>query len=225
MLIAIYFFHAFAFIICILYLLPSTKRCDNYYRELFRKNFPTFYPLSFWVFIIVFFYFLIDVLSKGWIGVNYIDSFDTKKCYIIMAVYAVIIFKLLLSKVRNEILNVSQELKNRRIWAVPFSYIILYTSSVLLSVVFFHFTNHFLDFSFGEEHVVTVTTSSRNTVGNRRKGHTVFEISFRPSVYKLHKLEVSRVTQGLISSGNKIKIYVYKGLYGVRYVSNRIDLK
>ena len=223
MLVAIYFFHAFAFMIAFIYLMPG-KRDDNY-KAIFKKDLPTFYSMSFWLYIIVIFYFIIDFYTKGWIGVNYVDSFDTKKCYIIMTIYAVVIFILLFRKVKNEISNISQELKNQRIWAVPFTYIVLYLSSILLSVVVFHFTNRFLDFSSREEHVVTVTSSGRTTTGKGRNRTTHYELSIRPSVYKLHKLEVSSLTQGLVSSGNKIKIYVYKGLYGVRYVSNRIDLK
>jgi hypothetical protein len=223
MLVAIYFFHAFAFMIAFVYLMPGRR--DKKYREIFKKNLPTFYSMSFWLYVIVIFYFIIDFYTKGWIGVNYIDSFDTTKCYIIMAIYAIATYIILFRIVKNEILNVSQEIINIRMWAVPFIYIILYISSVLFSVVFFHFTNHFLDFSFGEEHVVTVTNSYRKTTGKGKNASTHYEISFKPSVYKLNRLEVSSVTQGLVGSGNKIKIYVYKGLYGVRYVSNSIDLK
>ena len=223
MLVAIYFFHAFAFMIAFIYLMPG-KRDDNY-KAIFKKDLPTFYSMSFWLYIIVIFYFMVDFYTKGWIGVNYVDSFDTKKCYIIMTIYAVVIFILLFRKVKNEISNISQELINKRIWAVPFTYIVLYLSSILLSVVVFHFTNRFLDFSTREEHVVTVTSSGRTTTGKGRNATTHFVLSFRPSIYKLNKIEVSRINQGLVSSGNKIKIYVYKGLYGVRYVSNSIDLK
>ena len=224
MLVAIYFFHAFALAIVAIYLYPKRGRQKEYH-ELFNKELPTFYSLSIWLFAIIYFYFLIDVFTKGWIGVNYIDSFETKKCYIIMAIYAVAIFIFLFHKFKNEILNVSQKHKNYKIWVVPFIYIFLYTSSVSLSIVVFHFTNHFLDFSKGEEHVVTVISSDRKTFGRKRNSFTYCELSIKPSVYKLNKLIVSSNTQNRVSFGDKIKIYVYKGLYGVRYVSNSIDLK
>ena len=78
MLVAIYFFHAFAFMIAFIYLMPGKR--DYNYKAIFKKDFPIFYPLSFWLYIIVIFYFIIDFYTKGWIGVNYVDSFDTKKC-------------------------------------------------------------------------------------------------------------------------------------------------
>ena len=223
MLVAIYFFHALAFLIGFVYLIPTNR--DGDYKKLFCKHLPTFYSMIFWLYFIVMFYFLIDSFAMGSIGVNYIDSFDTKKCYIIMSIYAVAIFILLFTIVKSEIVNVSEELIKERLWAEPFIYILLYTTSVLLSVVFFHFTNRFLDFSTPEEHVVTVTSSYRKSMGRGRNRTTHFEITFKPSVHKLNKLEVSSGTQHRVSSDNKIKIYVYKGLYGLRYVSNSIDLK
>ena len=223
MLVVIYFSHVMVLTILFIHLKPA--RGEKEYKELFYKNLPTFYSISYWSFIIAYFYFIIDFFTRGWIGVNYIDSFDTTKCYIIMAFYAVVIFNLLLSKVKKEIQNVRQEIKKVRSLAVPFIYFYLYLSSVLLSVIVFHFTNHFLDFSSGEEHVVTVTGSYSKIIGKGRNASTHYELSIRPSVYKLNKLEVSCITKGLVNNGNKIKIYVYKGLYGVRYVSNSIDLK
>ena len=224
MLIPIYYFHTIVLTIVTIYLLPK-RGGKKEYHELFNKELPTFYSLSIWLFAIIYLYFLIDVFTKGWIGVNYIDSFDNEKCYIIMAIYAVAIFIFLFHKLKKEILNVSQNHKNYRIWVVPFIYIFIYSSSVLLSVVVFHFTNHFLDFSKGEEHVVTVISSDRRIIDRKSNSFTYCELSFRPSVYNLNKLVVSSHTQGHVNFGDKIKVYVYKGLYGVRYVSNSINLK
>ena len=126
---------------------------------------------------------------------------------------------------KNEILNVSQKHKNYRIWVVPFIYIFLYTSSVPLSIVVFHFTNHFLDFSKGEEHVVIVTNSDRMTIGRGGNSSSYCQLFFKPSVYELNKLVVTSHTQGLVRFGDKIKVYVYNGLYGVRYVSNSIGFE
>ena len=223
MLVAFYFFLTLAHMIAMIYLFPSKR--DLSYCETFSRNMPIFYNIGRWLMVIIYFYFIIDFFTKGWIGVNYIDSFDTPKCYSIMAFFSLVIFIWFFNKIKDEIDNGSQEIIKKRMWAVPFIYFLLFSSSSLLSVVVFHFTNHFLDFSSREEHQVTVTSSYSKITGKGRNATKHYEISFTPSIYKVNKIEVSSLNQGLVNTGNKIKLYVYQGLYGVRYISNSIDLK
>ena len=75
MLVVIYFSHVMVLTILFIHLKPA--RGEKEYKELFYKNLPTFYSISYWSFIIAYFYFIIDFFTRGWIGVNYIDSFDT----------------------------------------------------------------------------------------------------------------------------------------------------
>ncbi len=203
------------------------------YKKLFVRSLPIFSLLS--VFIPV---FIIAYLIYG-SSLNYVDSFNNKAfIFLLIVVYSIVNFIVLLILVWKELQNISEDLKNEKLFLVPALFLFLYTSSVLLSGIFLDFSNRVFDFSKAEEHIVSVSGG-----GNDNDNDNYLYID--PYVYNKGKLSVSISSYNKVKSRSKLvkipndnnkrnnyamtnqvkaKVYVYKGLYGVRYIGKSIDV-
>ena len=209
---------------------PLNRGVTKEYKRLFVRNLPKFALIS----VIIPVYIIIYIFLGA--SMNYIDSFNDKKIvFFLIIIYTVIILLSLFMIVKKELENVSNELINTKALFIPSIYLFLYTSSVILSATFIDISNRILDFSKGEEHIVTVSSAGRSN------DHYLV---IKPSIYKKTRLSVSIFSYNKVKSlakivkdsnnsndNNyimtkevKIKAYVYNGLYGIRYIGSNVEV-
>lgn len=213
---------------------PLNKWITNDYKKLFVRSLPLFSLLSFFIP-----FFIITYICIG-LNFNYIDAPKPTNLYILIVIYTIIIFFTLLKILWKELKNSNEKLKNTKILLIPSLYLFLYTSSVILSIIFIDLSNRILDFSKPEVHIVTVTG------GSGRDDSFDDKIIINPGIYNIERLKVSKMSNNnikfhakrkkdsnsiiydgdnyILTNEIKIKAYVYKGLYGVRYIGTHVDV-
>ncbi|MBR4328536.1 MAG: hypothetical protein IKP71_01685 [Candidatus Riflebacteria bacterium] len=232
--------HVVLFCLSDAYFCPLRK--DKSYNRLFIKNFPLISIIS----VLSFVFSLAYLFISDWIfTANYIDSFCNSKIGFIAAIYTVIIFVLTLFVVGKEMYNASSEAKNAKFLLIPVVILFLYTSSVVWSAIIINCTNSVLDFSKGEKHVSKIY-SGRTTTTNKEYKTKIYYLDVKPDICGRHSIEVSRSVFDKVkklskyepnpysqNSENtiivfydepKLEVYVYKGLYGVRYIGKSMDV-
>ena len=231
--------HVVLFCLSDAYFCPLRK--DKNYNKLFIKNFPLISIMS----VLSFVFSLAYLFLSDWIlPANYLDSFCNTKITFIAAIYTIIIFAFTLFIVRKEIDNASYEAKNAKSLLMPAIYLFLYTSSVMWGGFVIHFTNNLFDFSRGERLVRKIDRGSVYTSSGRYKTKSYY-FSISPDVYGLHRFKVPSYlfdkarylsksqlakreqTSEMVMEMNgelKLVVYVYNGLYGIRYVGKSMDV-
>lgn len=232
--------HVILFCLSDAYFCPLRK--DKSYNRLFIKNFPLISIIS----VLSFVFSLAYLFISDWIfTANYIDSFCNSKIGFIAAIYTVIIFVLTLFVVGKEMYNASSEAKNAKFLLIPVVILFLYTSSVVWSAIIINCTNSVLDFSKGEKHVSKIY-SGRTTTTNKEYKTKIYYLDVKPDICGRHSIEVSGSVFDKVkklskyepnpysqNSENpiivfydepKLEVYVYKGLYGVRYIGKSMDV-
>lgn len=217
-------------------------RNDKNYNRLFIKNFPLISIMS----VVYFLFSLAYLFISDWIfPANYIDSFCNIKIASFMAIYTIIIFVLTLIVVGKEMYNASSEAKNAKFLLIPIIFVFLYTSSVVWSSIIINCTNSLLDFSEAEKHVSKIYSGKTNTTNKEYKPN-IYCLDVKPDICGLHSIEVSRSvyekaknlskyeqnpytqnaekTMIVFSDEPKLEVYVYKGLYGIRYIGKKMDV-
>ena len=231
--------HFIAFCLSDAYFCPL--RSDKDYKRLFVRNFRYISLMS----VLYFVFFIAYVFLSGlFFSENYIDSFFNEKMAFFLIFYTIIIFAFTLFIVRKEIDNASYEAKNAKSLLMPAIYLFLYTSSVMWGGFVIHFTNNLFDFSRGERLVRKIDRGSVYTSSGRYKTKSYY-FSISPDVYGLHRFKVPSYlfdkarylsksqlakreqTSEMVMEMNgelKLVVYVYNGLYGIRYVGKSMDV-
>lgn len=217
-------------------------KTDKKYKKLFVRNFPFISLMSVLYFIFFLAYLFISELI---LPTNYIDSFYNRRTFLFMFLYTIIIFVITLFIVGNELYKSSPEAKNSKILLIPAIFIFMYTSSVIWSGLIIHFTNSVFDFSKGEKIECNIVSGQIYETKKDLKPD-IYYVDIRPDICGLHRLDVSKTifekaknfskyvqTKERQYSENpiisfydepKLVLYVYKGLYGIRYVSKSMDV-
>lgn len=216
-------------------------RSDKEYKRLFVRNFRYISLMSvlYFVFFIAYLF-----LSELFFSANYIDTFFNKKIAIFLIFYTIIIFAFTLFLVGKEINNASYKAKNAKFLLIPAIYLFLYTSSVMWGAFIIHFTNNAFDFFRSEKIVRKINTGQVYTSSGRFKTNDYY-LNVSPDIYGLHRLKVSgflfdraknmikypktRVNQNhetVIDMNGEINlvVYVYNGLYGIRYIGKSMEV-
>ncbi len=217
-------------------------RPDKAYKKLFVKNFPfiSLMSVSYFVFSLAYLFISDWIFSD-----NYIDGFCNLKIAFILLLYTIIIFAINIKIVKKEIQNASPEAKNAKFLLIPVILIFLYTSSVVWGAIVIHFTNRVLDFSRAEKQVRQIDSGQIN-ISNKDYKPNVYYLMIRPDIYGHHTLEVSKsvfdkaknlsrynkttdnqfsnITRFNFGDEIKLEVNLYKGLYGIRYVGNKMDV-
>ncbi len=233
-------FHVVAFCLSDAYFCPL--RSDTEYKKLFVRNFPIISIMSVLNFVFFLAYLL---LSEMVISTNYIDSFYNKKICFFLIFYAIIILAITLFLVFKEIYNASEEAKSSKILLIPAIFIFLYTSSIIWGGIIINFTNNVLDFSRGEMQLRKIHRGQIFTSSTRGFKTYDYYLNVNPDVEGLYRFKVSKsifdkariLAKGEEITNNnssgttidmnedvKLKVYVYKGLYGIRYVGKSMDV-
>jgi hypothetical protein len=122
----------------------------------------------------------------------------------------------------NEIKNVSNSIIEKRPFFKFSALVFIYTISFFSSVITIYYTNYFFDFSKGEEISVKVSSSVASNKGDSSSNN--YRLFVVPPIGGcLNAIEVSEYTQKQIKTGDNIKVKVYKGLYGIRYVGKEVE--
>ncbi len=207
-------FHVILLFLSLVYFTP--KKDDNGYTVLFEESFPVFYQVYFWFILIDVFY----VMANLWfIYYIYIDQFNDLLSIMLIMILAAVIFFLIYSKFKGEILYPTDEVKNRKKHIVVSIILYIYAASVLFSIMILHSVNHFLDFRPKTEYKVTVQDFYYQR-GNKR-GYFMFLID--PPVCGLNKIEVSNTIYNEAEKGKTLKLFVCKGLLGQKYFSKKME--
>lgn len=216
-------------------------RNDKNYNRLFIRNFPLISIMS-----VVYFVFSLAYLflSELILPNNYIDNFFNGKIAFFSAFYTIIVLIITFFFVGKEIYNADYEVKNSKFLLIPAIFIFLYTSSVIWSAIIINFTNSVFDFSKGEKHIGKIYTGEVFISDDKFKTDSYY-LSVRPDVYGRYRLEVSRSvfdkaknfsTKLVIQEKHntritvsfegeaKLEVYVYNGLYGIRYIGKSMDV-
>ncbi len=225
--------HLILFLIPLVHFTPFNSKADPNYKSLFLKVFPKIsilcivFPAIFITYTLIFIY-----LSP----ITYIDSFDKVSVYICTVIFTIITLSILIKLVYSEMKNADFRITEYKYVLIPSIYLYLYTSSVLFSITFIAFTNNVLDFSKGEEHISTIVHGQYKSDGLEQKHN----IDIEPDIYGIKNIKISGLTfdkirvrskakkstekSSYMTEEVKIKAYVYKGLYGVRYIGKNMDV-
>ncbi len=236
----LFIIHVILFCLSDAYFCPLRK--DKSYNRLFIKNFPLISIMS----VLSFVFSLAYLFISDWIfPANYIDSFCNSKIAFIATIYTIIIFVLTLIVVGKEMYNASSEAKNAKFLLIPIIIVFLYTSSVVWSVIIINSTNSVLDFSKPEKQVRKIYSGEISTTNKEYKPN-MYYLDVRPDICGRHSIEVSRSvfdkvkklakyehnpytensekTMLIFYDEPKLEVYIYKGLYGVRYMGKSMDV-
>lgn len=236
----IFVIHIILFCLSDAYFCPL--RPDKEYKKFFVRNFPFISLMSvfyFWFFAS--YIFIEDLL----VYTNYIDSYCNIKIALILVIYTIILFVINLIIVAKEIFNASPKAKNAKFLLIPVIFIFLYTSSVLGGAVIIMITNRLFDFSKGEK-VVREICGGDFYLSDSDLDPDKYYLNVTPDILGHYKFKVSESVfdkakdlskyektenekyskRTTISFVDKIKlvVYVYKGLYGIRYFGKSMDI-
>ena len=217
-------------------------RDDAEYKKLFVRNFPLISLMS----VIYFVFFLVYIfISEMFFPANYIDTFYNTKIYLFFIFYTIIIFVTNMIIVTKELINSSSEAKNSKILLIPAILLFLFTSSVIWGIIIIHSSNSFFDFSTGEEQVSNIYSGQISTSNSWGIKTNRYYLDVSPDIYGLRRFVVSgsifnkakiwsngQIATEQKSSGAtidmngsaKLRVWAKKGLYGIRYFSNSMEV-
>ena len=192
------------------------------YDKLFRKNFPFLSSYSGLFFFGPFFYFSIYF----WLGrIDIVDEPLKTAPFITIIMFSLSIMTLLLFKISDEYHSRDFEIKNKHPFIGLGIYIYIFSVSILCGFTITHFGNYALDFSTGEEHIVTITKSVHYTTRGPKRGvNHHYEIHFMPQVGGHEYLDVPSSLQQRAKENDQLKLYVKNGFFGIPYISSRKEL-
>ncbi|MBQ2592196.1 MAG: hypothetical protein II567_02795 [Candidatus Riflebacteria bacterium] len=235
----LFIIHAIVFCISDAYFCPL--RSDKNYKRLFVKNFPIISLMSVFYFI---FFLAYLFLSELILPNNYIDNFYNIKTAFFSALYTLIVLIITYFLVGKEIFNASSEAKDSKILLIPTIIVFLYTSSVIWSAIIINFTNSVFDFSKAEKYISKIYIGEVFKSDDEIRGNSYY-LAVRPDICGRYRLKVSgavfdkvkkistsvqiqenQYSKISMSFGGEAKLeaYVYKGLYGIRYIGNSMDV-
>ncbi len=225
--------HFFLLLIPLAYFTPFEENTDPNYKTLFIKTYPKIALLCVVIPVVLITYV---VLFHYLLPVTFIDEFNKTSVYISIVIFTTIILVLLLMLVKSDMNNSDYKIENSKPLIIPAFYLYFYSSSILLSLCLIDFTNRFFDFSKGEEHICYIVHAEFHTHGIEQKHN----IDIKPDIYGIKNIKVSSNVFKKIEVASKakksseklsymteevkIKAYVYKGLYGVRYIGRSMEV-
>ena len=214
--------HAIILVVSLLCFSPFRSNADYMeYNELFKQSAPKFYKVYF--FFIFFLAFYGFAYSK-FFYINYIDTFDNIICYMLIFIFGAVIFFIMYEIFKDEILYPTDEFKKKRKYLVKSMILYLYAFSILGSCCFIFTTNSLLDFRSKEELIVTIGDKNYEHSGSGGNSTYHYELFITPTINGINPIEASSSFYEKVKKGDKIKLYVCKGLYGQRYFSNKMEL-
>ncbi len=201
---------------------PEQIRKAQVYAESYERNYPFTSKITFFLLICSFIYFFSYIfLSK----INTIYSAIGIKTIVYLVSLSAISLFFLMSKALSEYDN--SEFIFRRDhpnFKIPLI-ICIYTASVIFSFLTIHFTNYALDFSKGEEHIVTVTQSlHRTTRGSKGRTNHHYEIYFNPPIKNISMIDVSSHQQSITHDNDQLKLYLKNGVFGIPYIDSKMEI-
>ena len=224
--------HFLLFLFSLVHFSPLNKGATQNYKELFAQHFPKFYILNILIPVLLVIYYL----GISAFPVNYVDSFDKGLIYFLFVIYTIVILFGFIKLVGSELSEPNQEINNYKNFLIPTLYIFLYSSAALFSLAILHFTNTAFDLSKGEEHIAVIEHAV-SRVRDLERDHSV---DIKPDIcgknnlqvtgYVIDKIKVRSKAQktteksSVMTEEVKLKAFVYKGLYGVRYIGRNMDV-
>ena len=192
---------------------------DEKYAKLFNKNFPYLAKYS-WIYIAVpFIYHMIYFwLSR----IDYTEQNLRISTIIFIIIISLGYMFIQTINVSNEYQTRDKEMRNKKPFIIIGIFIFIYCTSVLSGLTTVHFFNYALDFSTGEENIVTIINSEHYITRGTKGGTTHhYKISFEPSVGGHYYLEVPSSLQARAKPKDQLKLYVKNGFFGMPYISSK----
>ena len=195
------------------------------YERVFNENFPFFsriYPI-FYVFPILYFVIYILISNK-----SYLYEFNSLKPFIWVAVFSILFIFIFSIKVKAEYNKIDFEMKSLQPNIGLYLAVFIYAASVLTSFFTVHFLNSALDFYKPEEIMVTVTGTKWSVTRSRHRGYTSetnhYKVYTDSKIGGISTFEVSLNEFNKFAKGDKVKILINKGFYGMPYWHHNWDL-
>lgn len=184
--------------------------------KLFSKSFPwlkKIFVFSCYVYLIyiIFSFFL---TSK-----DYIDNIFSNENLIIILVPFSFLSSILFFISVNNYIEAPNELKDKMPFLIVTIILLIFLNSLMMSLIFIDFTNKIFDFSKGEEKIVNITKKEI------QKGKiTTYYLYFTPSISNVNQIESYKGFYYSVEEGDDIKIKIYKGFLGLRYIGKQKEL-
>ena len=198
---------------------PLQIQNDRHYDTVFSKNFPFLKKWGGFFFLIpviyLFLYFLISDINFAVNSTNILP-------FIYSVSLALGIMFFLQTKVTPEY-NIRSFEMRRLAPNIGFSItIFVYAVSMLCSFSMIHFGNYTLyAFAKGEDHIVTISDSKHYTTRGSKGGTKHhYEIHFYPEVGGHSFIEVDSSFQRSANKGDRMKLFLKKGFFGLPYISS-----
>ena len=100
----------------------------------------------------------------------------------------------------------------------------LISSAMLSGIEFTHFTNMALDRSIPEDFICKVVRSVNDKTQGKNGPINSYKLYVAPDIYGKYFIIVDEKTQKEATKGDKVKVKVYKGFYGFKYLGQEYEL-
>ncbi len=221
------FMHLILGAIAFVNIIPSKN--DKEYKILFEKFFPYLHNVFY---LIGFICFAASCYSLYFQQINFqsnitydnIDNIFNKYTVFIIIFFCIIYNLLMVPLFYTEYKKSYDEVNKENPYFEYALWIWNYCSSFLLISTIIFVTNYKLDFSEAEEKTLNILENTQRTVQGYGKNYTFYEVKIEPSVYSRDIISVPPMIHYSAKEGDKIKIKIKKGFYGVRYITNDMIL-
>ncbi len=210
--------HIIILIIAFFGFVPYKHYNNLSYFELFQQSAPKFYKTFAWILPISVFYY---IGYNIFFYYNYIDNFNSFICIISIFAIAAVLCVIFYFIFKDEILYPTDDFKSDNKFLIPSMFLYLYASSIIYSCGIVYFTNSFLDFRTQEDKTVTIG-EKQYTTGAGKSSRSHFDLYISPTIDGLNPIDVPSNIYWEAKKGDKLKIHICKGLFGQRYLSNKM---
>ncbi|MBP5470071.1 MAG: hypothetical protein J6Z11_12595 [Candidatus Riflebacteria bacterium] len=194
------------------------KERNNNYNKTFKKNLPFFTKILLMVWLPIIYWFIYMFFSP----LNTLYNLENNNIWFYIIGFSLVYICLLFPRLKKEYSLRDEEMKKLEPNIIYGIIAYLYFFSVFLGMTTIHISNYALDFSPGEEHIVNITKTNTRASGGI-KGSTIhYEIHYQPDIQGVYKIDVSKELQQCVKQGDRLKLFLKKGLFGIPFISSNI---
>ncbi|MBQ3644230.1 MAG: hypothetical protein II961_06500 [Candidatus Riflebacteria bacterium] len=223
----ILFLHGFmAFLLCIACYPPQggkteeIKERNNKRNKIFKKNLPFFTKILLMVWLLIIYWYVYDHFSP----LNTLKTLENNNIWFYVVGFSLGYICLFFSTIKKEYSLRDEEMKNLYPKIIYGIIAYIYFFSVFLGMTTIQISNYALDFSQGEEHIVYVTKTNTRVSGGTKSSRIHYEIHYQPDILGVSKIEVPEELQQCVKQGDRLKLFLKKGLFGIPFISGNIKI-
>ena len=196
------------------------KERNNKLNKTFKKNLPFFTKILLMVWLPIIYWFIYMHFSP----INTLYNLENNNIWFYIIGFSLGFICLFFPRLKKEYGLRDEEMKNLEPNIIYGIIAYLYFFSVFLGMTTIHISNYALDFSSGEEHIVNVTKTNTRASSGTKSFTMHYEIHYQPDIQGVYKIDVSKELQQCVKQGDRLKLFLKKGLFGIPFISGNIEI-